>query len=86
MTLVKAMQDSFGHLNALKTTFTEMRIGVTKFQRYYLEIYGCLDYLEIYKPRMDGERPSAECVMNCISAITNIPRIVQDFWMAHLPV
>ena len=84
--LARAMQDSFGRLNALKTTFTEMRIGVTEFQRYYLEIYGCLDYLEIYKPRMDGERPPAESVANCIGAITNIPRIVQDFWTAGLPV
>ena len=80
------MQDSFGRLNALKTTFTEMRIGVTEFQCYYLEIYSCLDYLKIYKPRMDRERPPAECVVKCIGAITNIPCIVQDFWTAGLPV
>jgi hypothetical protein len=84
--LVRAMQDSFTRLNSLKTTFTEMRIGVTEFQRYYLEIYGCLDYLEIYKPRMDGSRPPAETVVNCVGAITNIPRIVQDFYAAGLPV
>jgi len=84
--LVRAMQDSLAHLDSLKTTFTEMRIGVTEFQRYYLEIYGCLDYLEIYKPRMDGEKPAAESVMNCIGAITHIPRIVQDFYTAGLPV
>jgi hypothetical protein len=84
--LVRAMQDSLARLDSLKTTFTEMRIGVTEFQRYYLEIYGCLDYLEIYKPRMDGEKPAAKSVMNCIGAITNIPRIVQDFYTAGLPV
>jgi hypothetical protein len=84
--LVRAMQDSFARLDSLKTTFTEMRVGVTEFQRYYLEIYGCLDYLEIYKPRMEGERPQAETVMNCMGAITNIPRIVQDFHTAGLPV
>jgi hypothetical protein len=84
--LVRAMHDSFGRLNSLKTTFTEMRVGVTEFQRYYLEIYGCLDYIEIYKPRMDGEKPPAECVMNCMGAITNIPRVVQDFCTAGLPV
>jgi hypothetical protein len=84
--LVRAMQDSFIRLDSLKTTFTEMRIGVTEFQRYYLEIYGCLDYLEIYKPRMDGGRPAAESVLNCMGAITNIPRIVQDFYTAGLPV
>jgi len=84
--LVRAMQDSFARLDSLKTTFTEMMVGVTEFQRYYLEIYGCLDYIEIYKPRMDGGRPPAESVMNCVGAITNIPRIVQDFCTAGLPV
>ena len=86
LVLVRAMQDSFTRLDCLKTTFTEMRVGVTEFQRYYLEIYGCLDYLEIYKPRMDGERPPAESVVNCMGAITSIPRIVQDFYTANLPV
>ena len=84
--LVRAMQDAFTRLDSLKTTFTEMRIGVTEFQRYYLEIYGCLDYLEIYKPRMDGSRPPAESVVNCMGAITNIPHIVQDFYTAGLPI
>jgi hypothetical protein len=41
------MQDSFTHLDSLKTTFTEMRVGATEFQRYCLQIYGCLGYLEI---------------------------------------
>ena len=84
--LARAMQDSFTRLDCLKTTFTEMRVGVTEFQRYYLELCGCLDYLEIYKPRMDGARPPAESVVNCIGAFTNIPRIVQDFHTAGLPV
>jgi hypothetical protein len=86
LVLERAMQDSFARLDSLKTTFTEMRIGVTEFQRYYLEIYAILDYMEIYKPRMDGARPPAESVMNCIGAITNIPRVVQDFYTAGLPV
>jgi hypothetical protein len=84
--LLRTMQDSFTRLNSLKTTFAEMRIGVSEFQRYYLEIYGCLDYLEIYKPRMDGARPPAESVVNCMGVITNIPRIVQDYFTAGLPV
>ena len=84
LSLARAMQDSFTHLNVLKTTFTEMTIGVTKFQHYYLELYGCLDYLKIYKPHMEGFRPPAESVMNCVGAITNILYIVQDFYMAGL--
>ena len=84
--LVRAMQDAFTRLDSLKTTFIEMRVGVAQFQRYYLEIYGCLDYIEIYKPCMDGARPAAESVVNCMGAISNIPRIVQDFYTAGLPV
>ena len=53
--LARSMQDAFTCLDSLKTTFTEMRVGVTKFQRYYLELCGCLDYLKIYKPRMEEE-------------------------------
>lgn len=84
--LARAMQDAFVRLHSLKTTFTEMRIGVTEFQRYYLEICGCLDYLELYKPRMEGLKPAPETVANCVGAITNIPRIVQDFHAAGLPI
>ena len=84
--LLRAMQDSFTHLNLLKTMFTEMRIGVSNFQHYYLEIYGSLDYIENYKPCIEGARPPAESVANCMGAIMNIPHIVQDFYMAGLPV
>ena len=63
-----------------------MTIGVTEFQHYYLELYGCLDYIKIYKACMDGARPPAESIMNCMGAITNILHIVQDFYMAGLPV
>ena len=89
--LLRAMQDSFTHLNLLKTTFTEMRVGVSNFHfvltlRYYLEFYGFLDYIKIYKPHMDGARPPAESVANCMGTITNIPHIVQDFYTAGLLV
>jgi hypothetical protein len=84
--LVRAMQDSFARLDSLKTTFTEMRFSVTEFQRYYLEMYGCLDYLEIYVGRIEGKLPPADSIMNCVGAITNVPRVVQDFYTAGLPV
>ena len=84
--LARSMQDAFMRLNSLKTMFTKIWVGVTEFQRYYLELCGCLDYLEIYKPRMEGGRPPVESVVNCIGTITNIPSIVQDFYTAGLPV
>jgi hypothetical protein len=84
--LVKAMQDACVRLGSLKTTFSEMRFGVTEFQHYYLEVRGLLDYLELYKPRMDGKKPAAETVANCVGAVTNIARVVQDFHTAGLPI
>lgn len=86
LVLVKAMQDACTRLGSLKTTFSEMRFGVTEFQRYYLEVRGCLDYLEIYKPRLDGQKPAADTVANCVGAFTNVARVVQDFHTAGLPV
>ena len=32
--MVKAMQDACVHLGSMKTTFSEMRFGITEFQRY----------------------------------------------------
>jgi hypothetical protein len=51
LVLARAMRDACSRLGTLKTTFREMRFGVTKFQRYYLEVLGFLDYLEVFTPR-----------------------------------
>jgi hypothetical protein len=63
-----------------------MWFKITEFQRLYLETYALLDYLEIYKPRMDGLQTSATTVANCIGAVTNISHIVQYFHTAGLPI
>ncbi len=84
--MVKAMQDACVRLGSLKTTFTEMGFGVTEFQRYYLEVHALLDYLELYKPRMDGQKPAATTVANCVGIFTNIGRVTQDFCTAGIPV
>jgi hypothetical protein len=86
LTMVKAMQDAYVRLSSLTTTFTEMRFGLTEFQCYFLEVHGCLDYLMLYKPRMDGQKPASTTVVNCIGIFTNVARVVQDFHTAGLPV
>jgi hypothetical protein len=73
-------------LGHLSTTFTLMVLGVTDFQRCYLELRGLLDYLEIYLLRIDGIRPAATTVEKCVGAITVLPRVVQDFVTAGIPV
>ena len=63
-----------------------MRFSVTELQRYYLEVLAFIDYIEIYKPRMDGARSPAKELASCIGAFTSLPRVVQDFVEAGLPV
>ena len=84
--LATSMRHALSRLRSLKSAFGQMRFGVTEFQHYYLEIYALLDYLQIYKPRMDGGQPAATVVAKCIGVFTNIVRVAQDFWTAGLPV
>ena len=74
------------HIGSLKSPFGLMWFKITEFHRLYLEILALLDYLEIYKPWMDGHQPPASFVANCIRAFTNIPEIVQYFHRAGLPI
>ena len=82
--MVKAMQDACVHLGLLKNTYSEMRFGVTKFQWYYLEVYGLLDYLKLHVLHMDGQRPAATTVTHCVGAFMHIARTVQEFYTAGL--
>jgi hypothetical protein len=84
--LVRAMDDALTRMGSLKSPFGLMWFKITEFQRIYLEIYALLDYLEIYKPRMDGHQLPATTVANCIGAFTNIPQIAQFFHIAGLPI
>jgi len=84
--LDRAMNHACFRLYALRSAFGQMKFGVTEFQRYYLEIRGLLDYLEVYSPRMTGEQPAATTVAHCIGVFTNVPQVAQFFHRAGLPV
>ena len=84
--LVRLMDDALVRMGSLQSPFGLMWFKITEFQRLYLEIYALLDYLEIYKPRMDGHQPPATSVANCIGAFTNVPHIAQYFHRAGLPI
>ena len=84
--LVKAMDDALVRVGSLKSPFGLMWFKITEFQRFYLELHALIDYLEIYKPRMDGQQPPATTVANCIGAFTNIPYVAQYFHTAGLPI
>jgi len=71
---------------SLQTTFLEMTFGVTEFQRYFLEVLGLIDFLEIYEPCMQGQAPHATSAADCHSAFTNNPQFAQQLFDATLPL
>jgi hypothetical protein len=85
-TIATALSNALIRLSSLKTTFTQMRFTVTELQRYYLELVGLMDYMEIYQPRMRGLSPAASTVDDCIGVFTLNEAVVQEFYRAGLPV
>jgi len=83
---IMAMTHALTRLESIATSFREMVFGITEVQRYFREITGMLDYMEIYKPRMDGEDVPASNLANAIGAFTTEVRVAQDFVVAGLPV
>ncbi|KAF9035469.1 hypothetical protein BJ165DRAFT_1409348 [Panaeolus papilionaceus] len=85
-TLERALHYTYVHLQALVASWHQIRFTFTELQRYYLEIVGCLDYLEVYKPHMDGVQSSQPPLANTIGVFTSKVRIVEEFMAAGLPV
>jgi hypothetical protein len=85
LSIAQAMRHSCARLVSLPSTFKEFIFGVTEFQRYYLETVAVLDYLQVFKPLMDGLAP-AKTVDNRQGAFVADPRVVQEFFDAGLPV
>ncbi|PPQ83571.1 hypothetical protein CVT24_004788 [Panaeolus cyanescens] len=82
----RALHYSYSRLISLPTTWHHIRFTVAEVQRYYLELVGFLDYMEIFKPRMDGLQPPSGSVAQTIGVFTNKTRIVEEFMAAGLPV
>jgi hypothetical protein len=58
---------------------------VQDLQRMWLYVWGILDYMEIYKPCMDGQAPPAAGVADTIGTFTTSIRVAQDMFLAGLP-
>ena len=83
---VVTMGGTLTRLQSLATSYRQTAFGATELQRYFHEVTALLDYMLIYKPRMDGKaEPPAE-VEDTIGAFTSDPRVVQEFYRAGLPV
>lgn len=88
--LVTALSNALNHglkrLQCLPMSLRQTSFGLSQVQRYYLEIVAALDYLTIYKPRMDGVVSPATQVAPTVGTLTTDMLIVQEFVRAGLPV
>ena len=83
--LVKWLEHGLLQLQSVYTTFRQTEFIVRDVQRMWLELRAVLDYMEIYKPRMDGHAPAAVCAADTIGVFTSSIQIAQDFFIAGLP-
>jgi hypothetical protein len=83
--LAKWLEHGLVQLGSVHTTFRQTEFIVRDMQRVWLELWAVLDYMEIYKPCMDGRAPAAVEVADTIGVFTHSIRVAQDFFVAGLP-
>ncbi|KAJ7038722.1 hypothetical protein C8F04DRAFT_1255643 [Mycena alexandri] len=86
MQLADSLRRGLSRLSSIPATFERMVLGVTNVQRTYLELEGLLQYMTIYKPRMEdrncvGGPPDADTV----GVFTSDPTVAEKFHRAKLP-
>ena len=86
ITLSNWLSQGLSRLERLPMDFTQLKFCVAEVQRAYLELTAGLDYLYIYKPRMDGILPPATETAQTIGVFTMDSTIAQEFTRAGLPV
>ena len=74
--IVKMLEHGLAWLQSIYTNFWQMEFSVWDVQWMWLELTALLDYMQIYKPRMDGYSPGV---------FTHDLRVAQDFFMVGLP-
>lgn len=82
---VKMLVHSLAQLESVYTNFRQMEFSIRDVQWTWLELTALLDYMEIYKPQMDGHAHSASEVANTIGVFTHDLQVAQDFFTAGLP-
>ena len=82
---VKWIQQVLDQLYSVQMSFRHLEFIVRDLQRVWLHVWGVLDYMEIYKPRMDGLTPPGRDVADTIGTFTTSIRVAQDMFLAGLP-
>ncbi|TFK58616.1 hypothetical protein BDN72DRAFT_906579 [Pluteus cervinus] len=68
-------------------TFTELQMVVHWVQQTWIELMAAMDYMEIYKPRMDGEQPSppAAQVVQTMGVFVFLLQVAALYFKARMP-
>lgn len=86
--LARCLHHYLHRLEYLTTDLRTLQITIRETQRLFLELTACLDYMEIYKPRMEGliKAPETAPVAETLGAITHDPMVCHQLWIAKIPV
>ena len=85
--LIKMLEHGMACLKSMWMNFSQMSFTVRDVQRCCLEITALLDYMTVFKPRMDStsiHRPLHQAV-STIGVFTFEVHVAQDFSCAGLP-
>lgn len=86
---VQMVKHGFIRLQSLSMAFRQLEFQVRDVQRFWLETVAMVDYMEIYRPRMDNAQlsisPDPPPVADRIGLFTSDVRVVQDHFQAGLP-
>ena len=83
--LVKMVEHGMARLQTVWMNFRQVSFSVRDVQRCWLEITAILDYMTIFKPRMDSMNTPPHPVATTIGVFTMEVRVAQDFFHAGLP-
>ncbi|TFK27634.1 hypothetical protein FA15DRAFT_701834 [Coprinopsis marcescibilis] len=84
--LINLTLNFWERITTLPMTKNELLRCFAELQRFYRELTGMLDFLRIYRPRMNGLTAPATSTADRLGAFTFDPNIVQEFASAGLPV
>ena len=82
---VKWLQQVIDQLSLVQMSFCHIEFVIWDLQRVWLNIWTVLDYMEIYKPCMDGISPPSRNVADTIGTFTMSIRVAQDMFLTSLP-
>ena len=85
--LMKMLEHGMARLKSMWMNFLQMCFTVRDVQRCWLEITVILDYMTVFKPRMDSVTVNTppHPVATTIGVFTMEVRVAQDFFLAGLP-